>query len=107
MLPKSRRLSHKDFLTAKSHGKIYRTPHFSAVVHLTSPQPSRFAIVTSSKLHKHAVVRNRLRRRIYEILRAKHYALSADLIIFPHQSMLNLSHEELVLALDSFLSKIS
>src|SRR3989304_4380382 len=69
-------LSRKDFLIAKSQGKTYKFFHFSATVYLTSPQPSptaktrakgeklgkgerssgevfpRFAIVTSSRLHK-------------------------------------------------------
>ena len=30
---------------------------------------SRVAVVVSRKIHKHAVIRNRIRRRVYEVLR--------------------------------------
>ncbi|HJZ05030.1 hypothetical protein A2634_05525 [Candidatus Amesbacteria bacterium RIFCSPHIGHO2_01_FULL_48_32] len=131
MLPKSRRLSRKDFLIAKSQGKTYKFFHFSATVYLTSPQPSptaktrakgeklgkgerssgevfpRFAIVTSSRLHKLAVVRNRLRRRIYDQLKNWSTGQLVNCIIYPHPSMLNLNNEEISAALNSFLSKVT
>ncbi|PID30830.1 ribonuclease P protein component [Candidatus Saccharibacteria bacterium] len=49
-----------------------------SVRYLTTPkQPFRAAVVVSRKVHKSAVVRNRIRRRIYEILRAD-YAAQLD-----------------------------
>ena len=108
MLPKKLRLSRKDLLGVKSQGKKLSTPHFSAIVY--SPalplSRSRFAIVTSTKLSKSAVVRNRLRRRIYDALSTGHLALSTDLIIYPKPTMLKLSHDQICTALNSFLSTL-
>lgn len=52
-------------------GKIVRGPYFAIKY---SPAPSavgayRAAVVVSKKVSKSAVVRNRIRRRIYEVLR--------------------------------------
>ena len=79
MLPKSLRLSRQDFLAVKSGGKSLSLPHFSV---LYSPHtPNRVAIVTSTKLSKSAVIRNRLRRQIYSCIPKSDF----DIIIFPKQ----------------------
>ncbi len=102
MLSKKFRLSRKDFLVAKSQGKSYSFPFFSVV---TSPNTlgfNRFAIVTSKKLHKHAVVRNRLRRQIYDLV--KSFPGSSDIILFPKQSTLTMSQEALAFELKKVMS---
>ncbi|OGC99545.1 hypothetical protein A2701_03490 [Candidatus Amesbacteria bacterium RIFCSPHIGHO2_01_FULL_47_34] len=112
MLPKNRRLNHRDFLTAKILGKNLRLPFFSVIhyspsdSHPTTHNPARFSIVTSYKLHKHAVVRNRLRRLIYTLVSARPFP-PGDYIIFPGRELINLSHEELGAVIDQVLSKIS
>ncbi|MEK7155018.1 MAG: ribonuclease P protein component [Patescibacteria group bacterium] len=100
MLPKSLRLSRKDLLLVKSQGKKLSSPHFSAII--LPHSPGRTAIVTSTKLSKSAVIRNRLRRTIYSCLPQ----LSYDLIIFPKGSMLKLSSDQTRSALDSFISTL-
>lgn len=44
---------------------------YMTIKHVTNPRRkhSRFAVVISKKVHKSAVGRNRMRRRIYEIIR--------------------------------------
>jgi ribonuclease P protein component len=110
MLSKRFRLSRQDFIITKSHGKSYSTPHLSAVVYrptASDPQPSRFSVVLSAKYHKSAVVRNRLRRQIYDILRCCPHLPKSHIIFFPKPNMLNLTSDQITLALNSFLSKIS
>lgn len=115
MLPKSLRLARPDFLQTKKLGKSFSTPHFSAII-LAPPlrlrggrggDICRFAIVTSAKLSKSAVIRNRLRRAIYSALDARRSTLDADIILFPKSTMLKLSHEEICISLDSLVSKLS
>lgn len=110
MLSKNQRLTHHDFLIAKREGKTFHFPYLNLIV----SQPiainqklliTRYAVVTSSKLHKNAVVRNRLRRQIYSLL--PQLRQPADVILFPRPSMLNLSYEEISTQLHSALSKIS
>lgn len=59
---------------------------------------SRFAVVISKKVHKSAVGRNRMRRRIYEIVRHElpHIPLAHDVAIMIFSSeVINLPAEEL------------
>lgn len=107
MISKKYRLSRSDFIAAKKHGKSYSTPHFSAVVYRNSASPSRFAVVLSTKFSKSAVVRNRLRRTIYDCLSTLHLELSTDLILYPKSSMLNLSRDQISSLLNSFVSALS
>lgn len=50
-------------------GKTIRTPKMSLVFMTNSRGFTRFAVVVSKKVLKTAVDRNRVRRRIYEIIR--------------------------------------
>ncbi len=54
-----------------SKGSTQRSPHCS-LRYALNPRRStyRAAVVVSRKVHKSAVVRNRIRRRVYEIIRA-------------------------------------
>lgn len=106
MLPKNLRLSRQEFLTVKMSGKNVKTTYFSAIAIINNKNFSRFAVVTSSKLDKRAVFRNRLRRRIYQIV-SKFGINGFDVIIFPRPEGLKLKHEDYTAELYSLLSKIS
>ena len=62
---------------------------------------SRFAVVVSKKVHKGAVGRNRIRRRVYEVVRQELPELSPErmhdvvLMVFSSE-VLALPHDELV-----------
>ena len=53
------------------HGKSIRHPKISLVFNANSKNKKRFAVVVSKKVLKSAVGRNRIRRRMYEIIRAE------------------------------------
>ncbi len=55
------------------HGGTYRSRYFTLRA-IANPRRkhSRFTVVVSKKVHKSAVGRNRIRRRVYELLR-RHY----------------------------------
>ncbi|KKS33180.1 MAG: hypothetical protein UU93_C0001G0011 [Candidatus Amesbacteria bacterium GW2011_GWA2_42_12] len=93
MLPKSHRLARKDFLQTKKLGKNIRLPWTSLLIFSNKLEINRWAVVTSTKLDKKAVVRNRLRRVIYnsvKILSGNH-----DVIIFPNKQAFKLSQPEI------------
>lgn len=52
-----------------SHGKTIRSPKLSLVYNENTRGFQRFAVVVSKKIAKSAVVRNRIRRRVYEAIR--------------------------------------
>lgn len=109
MISKSRRLHRTDFLAVQKLGRKIRTPNLSLIYYqriTNNEQPARFAIVTSSKFHKRAVVRNRFRRKIYNLLNTSPLALRNDIILHPSRTMLNLTDAEIAALLDTVLSKI-
>ena len=66
----------------------------------------RIAIVVSKKVHKSAVGRNRIRRRIYEILRQQvpHFTGVYDVaLIITSSEVLVTPHDELVLVVTNLL----
>lgn len=70
--PEQRVKSRKDFLRIQEHGKKFRSSHFLLICSdaKDSPQaPWRLGITVTTKIDKRAARRNRLRRRIREIVR--------------------------------------
>lgn len=53
-----------------AHGKTIRTQKMSLVYNDNSRGFTRFGVVVSKKVEKTAVGRNRIRRRVYEAIRA-------------------------------------
>lgn len=67
---------------------------------------SRIAVVVSKKVHKSAVGRNRIRRRIYEILRQQvpHFTGVYDVaLIITSSEVLTTPHDELALVIKNLL----
>ena len=71
------------------------------------PGGYRAAVVVSRKVSKSAVVRNRIRRRIYEIIRRHADELSAsDLVLTVFgEELATLPHDQLEVAVTDLLSK--
>jgi len=67
---KNRFHGHNSLKYVYQHGKTVRSP-LCALRFVHNPRRSsyRAAVVVSKKMHKSAVVRNRIRRRLYEIVR--------------------------------------
>lgn len=82
------------------NGQAIRS-HLITVKYITNPyrKHSRFAVVVSKKVHKSAVGRNRIRRRIYEIVRQELPRITQPhdvaIMVFSGE-VLTMPHEELV-----------
>lgn len=73
MLTRHHRFSgSKDIRMLYKKGSTARTRYMSAHFRYSEERPWRATVVVSKKVHKSAVVRNRIRRRIYELLRTRH-----------------------------------
>jgi ribonuclease P protein component len=85
---------------AYQRGKTLRTSYFSLRYVLNNRRTTyRLAVVVSRKVSKSAVVRNRIRRRIYEVVRQIDGGLIApiDLVISVYSTELaTISHEDLM-----------
>ncbi len=74
MLPKKERLKRAEFSRFFSVGKRYHTPLFTMVY---APfETLHVSVVVSKKISNRAVVRNKIRRRIYDIVR--HYRTETE-----------------------------
>lgn len=71
---------------------------------------NRYGVNISKKLEKKAVIRNKLRRRIYEIIRLMekegHKGSSSDIMLFAKKSLLKLNFIELEVELKKILQNI-
>lgn len=79
-----------------THGRTVRSPLLAVKFELNPRRSAyRAAVVVSRKVHKSAVVRNRIRRRIYEIVRR-----SEPGIVQPYDIVITVFSEE-VAAMDA------
>ena len=80
-------------------GKTVRTSFFSLRYVVNNRRTTyRLAVVVSRKVSKSAVVRNRIRRRMYEVVRQidRDISLPFDLVVSVHSTELaGLGHDEL------------
>lgn len=82
------------------NGKAIRT-HLMTLKYVSNPhrKHSRFSVVVSKKVHKGAVGRNRIRRRLYEVIRAEIPKMKSPhdvaIIVFTSE-VKSMPHDELV-----------
>ena len=91
------------------HGSVVRGP-LCSIKYLDNPKRNtyRLAVVVSKKVHKSAVVRNRIRRRIFEVVRHHEDKLNNphDIVITVfHESIATIPHEELKTMIRTQLSQ--
>lgn len=90
-------------------GQVIREPHLvlKYVQNYRTPE-YRVSVVVSRKVSKSAVVRNRIRRRIYEIVRQKEKTLlqHIDMVfIVQMDSLAKFRHKELAQVIEQLLSR--
>ncbi|TAN36296.1 ribonuclease P protein component [Patescibacteria group bacterium] len=108
MLPSKNRILRKDFPTHKMQGFRTFSPFFTAVFYKPSSKgvhtgselcglESRASVVVSKKTAKTAVVRNRLRRRFYELLdqNFKKLLTPTTIVVYPRIDAHKATFEEL------------
>lgn len=92
------------------NGRVIRSRYFT-VKYITNHYRSnpRFAVVVSKKVHKSAVGRNRIRRRVYERLRIDvlPHVKNVDIaVIVTRSETLNLPADELKSSLDAVFTQV-
>lgn len=91
-----------------AHGKTIRTPKLSLIYNNNPRGFQRFAVVVSKKVEKTAVGRNRIRRRVYEAIRAElpNYPENRDYIfVIYSKDLLSMNFLELRSLVSSLLSQ--
>ena len=104
MLARGQRLKRSEFtrsfsLGTRAHGKV--------VTLVYSPAPKfQASVVVPKKVHKRAVDRNRLRRRLYGILYARRHTLLASVIVLVKPPAATLPYEAVRGELTLLLSRV-
>ncbi|MBQ3310040.1 ribonuclease P protein component [Candidatus Saccharibacteria bacterium] len=89
-------------------GKTIRSPKLSLIYVANDRGFQRFGVVVSKKIEKTAVKRNRIRRRIYEAVRAElpSYPVKNDcLFVVYSKDLLTMPHAELCALVHSLLAQ--
>ncbi|MBI5400947.1 MAG: ribonuclease P protein component [Candidatus Yonathbacteria bacterium] len=88
MLPRKNRVSKKDFPPPHKQGLRVFLQLFSVVVYKNDTCP-RVAVVVSKKTAKTAIMRNRIRRRVYSATSSfyTNFAFSATIVFYPKKEV--------------------
>jgi len=98
---------HHSLKTVYQRGQTVRGSFLQLKYTTRRDQRYRAAVVVSRKVHKSAVVRNRIRRRIYEILRQQQAKLQGKDVVVTvfSEQVANMEHQKLVNALTQLIEK--
>lgn len=108
MLPKEYRLiKEKDFKRIHNLGQSFFSAHFRLKSLANKLEISRFAVVVSTKVSKKATSRNRLKRRLREIIRLNKDKIKTgfDILVFTNNKALALDYQQLEEDLLKILAK--
>jgi len=112
MLPKKHKITNRRIIpNILNNGKSISTPLFVIKYIYNKEKDSHFGIITSAKISKKAVERNKARRRIYEAIR--HFLneqgdteKNIDAIFLAKKSCLEADYETISKTISNNLSKI-
>lgn len=103
--PKSVRLrKRREFLTLQRHGRRRHTPNFVILQAPSASSESRLGVTVSSRVGN-AVVRNRVKRLVREIFRARRLALpgSLDIVVIAKPDAAQITHAQAATELERAL----
>lgn len=109
MLKKENRLKKKkDFDAIFKEWKFKRSLFILLGIKKNDLNYSRFGIIVSKKIAKKAVVRNKIKRKIREILRnrIKEIDRGYDVVIIPSKEIVDKNYQEIKISLERGLKKI-
>jgi ribonuclease P protein component len=108
MLKKNMRIRKINLNEVFNFAEKYKNENFT-ILRLSNKNEKKFGVFLNTKDFKKAVIRNRIKRLIYEIIRRNIEKIPEGLfIIFPKQNCLKLNFKQLEKSiLDIFINKIS
>ena len=108
MLPKENRLPARKIKQVLDLGRWLKSHSLSLVVlENKKAEEARIAVIVPTKIEKRAIVRNRLRRQIREILRKKtfHFKKGKEIIVMANPGAVKKSSKRLEEAIEELFKK--
>jgi len=102
MLPKNQRLTRDEFTTVFESGKRIHGDAFSLIYSPTKELP-KGSVVVSKKIAGNVIVRNLLKRRLYNVLKT---GLMSDTILLAKKPVKEMKFEELMSQYQELLTRI-
>lgn len=102
------RLKKSDFdVLRKFKKKVFSSSNFNLKLYYSNFNPSRFAVVVSSKVLKKAVDRNKIKRRVKSVFINNSESLKKGfaVIVYPSKKTINMSFKEMEQELLSLIKK--
>jgi ribonuclease P protein component len=102
MLPKAKRMKGDDIALLFSRAKTLKNPLFLIKYTKNEANTAFFAVAASKKVFKTAVLRNKVRRRIYNALRSTDIiSLPYSIVFIPNIEAIEAPYSALVSAIDT------
>lgn len=109
MLKKINRIGQKkEFLEVKNKGKMFNSPLFGAIFLIGETEEVKFGFVISKKISKRAVDRNKIKRRMSEVLRKRlsDFKPGTRIIFLAKKNLLGIKTGEIEGEIDKLISKV-
>jgi len=99
--------SRKEFLEVKNKGQLWGGFLFGSLCLVTGSEDVKFGFIISKKISKRAVDRNRIKRKICEVLKNKinEFNPGMRIIFLAKKSLLEAKQDELEREIDKLISK--
>ncbi len=98
MIKKNNRLTKQaDFTRVWKHGRTYYSDFLNIKILKNNLQYQRFAVIVSNKISPKAVIRNKIKRRLREILylHQEIFPPYSDIVIYAKPAVRNKSYQEI------------
>ena len=109
MLKKINRIGQKkEFLEVKNKGKMLNSPLFGAIFLIGETEDIKFGFVISKKISKRAVDRNKIKRRMCEVLRKRlsDFRPGTRMIFLAKKSLLGTSVKDVEMEINKLISNV-
>ncbi len=109
MFPKNQRITKKsDFNLIYKKGRVFYSENLSLRILKKNSNINRFAVIVSKKVSNKATKRNKLKRRLRELLKKYENRLpkGVDMVIYTKKELLELNFKELEKNIKKILTKI-
>jgi ribonuclease P protein component len=98
----------KEFEEVKEKGRTYQAPLLAMIILKKEDEEKRFGLVVSKRISKKAVIRNKIRREVYEAIRKQLEKISKGVrgIVLVRTAIVDKKAEEIEMEIGEIVKKL-